>query len=61
MENDKFEMIISDNGLGLKSNSNEGKGLGARLIQLFVKQLEGTINQLPAEGTSFKIIFKKID
>jgi len=55
-----FEMIISDNGIGFNEVDTPKKGLGQKLILIFVKQLNGTIELLNQEGTAYKITFKEI-
>ena len=60
LENKYYEMIIGDDGVGLKEAMNPS-GLGSKLIKIFVKQLEGSIERLDQTGTVFKIILKKID
>jgi len=60
LENKKYEMIIGDDGVGL-SESVSFSGLGSKLIKIFVKQLDGSMEQLDQKGTVFRIIFKKID
>lgn len=59
-EKDSYELIIGDNGVGIK-HEKESTGIGAKLIQIFTKQLHGKIEQLEKKGTVFKIVFKKID
>jgi len=60
LENNNYEMIIGDDGVGL-SESVSFSGLGSKLIKIFVKQLDGSMEQLDKKGTVFKIVFKKID
>jgi len=60
LENNNYEMIIGDDGVGL-SESVSFSGLGSKLIKIFVRQLEGSMEQLDKKGTVFKIVFKKID
>jgi len=55
-----YEMIIGDNGIGLKENQ-KSTGLGTKLIQIFTKQLNATIEKLNDTGTVYKLIFEKID
>ena len=53
---DAFLLLIGDNGLGLDSN-NIKEGLGSKLVNLFVKQLGGTIRRLNQKGTYFELKF----
>jgi two-component sensor histidine kinase len=54
-----FEMLISDDGIGFDSAILK-KGLGQKLISIFVKQLNGSIELLKQKGTTYKIIFQEI-
>ena len=59
--NDELNLIVSDNGIGMPSNTAEKKkhSLGLQLIDSLVAQLGGTIKiESDSSGTSFKIIFK---
>lgn len=60
LDNIKYEMIIGDNGIGLKEEK-ESKGIGTKLIQIFTKQLNGTLEKIEQPGTVYKLIFEKID
>jgi two-component sensor histidine kinase/Tfp pilus assembly protein PilF len=60
LNNTTFEMLIGDNGVGLKSYKNTS-GLGSKLISIFTKQLNGTLEIMKVPGTTYKIIFEKID
>lgn len=60
LEKKYYEMIIGDDGVGL-TEAITPSGLGSKLIKIFVKQLEGSIERLDQPGTVFKIILKKID
>jgi len=60
LESVKYEMIIGDDGIGLKQE-NKPTGMGTKLIQIFTKQLNGTLEQLDQPGTVFKLIFERID
>jgi len=55
-----YEMIIGDDGVGLKEK-NESKGIGTKLIQIFTKQLNGSLELLEQPGSVFKLTFNKID
>ena len=59
----KYELIVSDNGLGFPENvdfRNTGS-LGLQLVNILVEQLEGTIELKKGEGTVFKMFFKEND
>jgi len=55
-----YEMILGDNGIGL-IEEEESTGIGKKLIQIFVKQLNGEMQRLGRLGTVYKIKFEKID
>jgi len=56
----KHEIKISDNGSGYVNNG-ESKGIGTRLVSIFVKQLNGTLELLEHQGTAYKITFEEIE
>ncbi len=61
--NEEFELIISDNGIGLPENLNFKdikSSLGLRLVNMLVKQLEGSIELDRTNGTKFCIKFKEL-
>ena len=60
LSNNRYEMIIGDNGIG-KSDNKKDNGLGTKLIGIFVKQMNGTIEQLAEKGVVYKLIFENID
>jgi len=60
LDNIKYEMIIGDNGVGLK-DEKKSTGIGTKLIQIFTKQLNGELEHLEQPGTLYKLIFEKID
>jgi len=60
LEENTCELIIGDNGIGLDVEG-ESIGLGNKLIQIFTKQLNGTMERLEQTGTVFKFVFQKID
>lgn len=53
-----YEMIIGDNGVGFDSEEVTA-GIGTKLIQIFIKQLEGSIERLDRAGAFFKLVFKE--
>jgi len=54
------ELIIGDDGEGY-SPEKKSEGLGTKLIQIFVKQLNGTMTKLDQSGAFYKLVFEKID
>jgi len=60
LHNKKHEIQISDNGSGYIKNGRS-KGVGTRLVSIFVKQLNGTLELLEHQGTAYKIIFEEIE
>ena len=59
---DKFELVISDNGIGLPANVNFNniKTLGILLVKSLTEQIDGKISIHRKNGTQFKIIFKEM-
>jgi len=55
-----YELMIGDDGDGY-SSEKEPDGLGTKLIHIFSKQLNGTIEKLNSAGTVYKLVFEKID
>lgn len=63
-QNEEFELIINDNGVGLPKNidfRNLESTLGLRLVKSLVNQLDGSIELDRSHGTKFKIIFKELE
>ncbi|NQY31170.1 MAG: hypothetical protein HRT69_17100 [Flavobacteriaceae bacterium] len=56
----KHEIQISDNGSGYVKNG-ESKGIGTKLVSIFVRQLNGTLELLEQQGTAYKIVFEEIE
>lgn len=52
-----FEMIIGDDGIGFHP-LDESRGLGTKLINIFSRQLNGTIKLLDKEGAFYILKFK---
>ncbi|PHS08965.1 MAG: hypothetical protein COA88_05530 [Kordia sp.] len=59
LEGVRYEMIIGDNGNGIKEG-HKSTGIGVKLIKTFTKQLNGTLEQLDMPGAVFKLTFDKI-
>ncbi|MDX2174057.1 MAG: sensor histidine kinase [Bacteroidota bacterium] len=58
-DNEKYVLIVSDNGKGLKKDFDFEKDsqLGMKLIQMLAEQLAGKMQLEKKEGVSYKIIF----
>jgi len=56
----RYEMIIGDDGSGMEKGK-KSKGIGVKLVEIFTKQLNGTLEQLDMPGAVFKLTFDKID
>lgn len=59
---DKFELRISDNGVGLPPNFDykNTESLGLQLVNNLVDQLDGEIELKQNNGTEFRIVFKEL-
>jgi two-component sensor histidine kinase/ligand-binding sensor domain-containing protein len=55
-----YELVIGDDGEGY-SLEKKAEGLGTKLIQIFTKQLNGTMTKQNQPGTFYKLVFEKID
>lgn len=60
--NEEFELIISDNGVGFPENLDfrNTKSLGLQLVNSLVDQLDGSIELDRTHGTKFIIKFKEV-
>ena len=61
--NDKYELIISDDGVGIPDELDykNTESLGLQLVNNLVNQLDGEITLERSHGTKFKIIFKELE
>ncbi|MBM4241991.1 MAG: PAS domain S-box protein, partial [Euryarchaeota archaeon] len=61
-EDSEYELIISDDGVGLPEDIDLRKTdtLGLQLINRLVEQLDGTIELDKSRGTEFKVKFKEV-
>jgi PAS domain S-box-containing protein len=61
--NDKFKIVVRDDGVGLPKGLDvtQTESLGLQLVTMLVEQLQGTLRIDNNQGTSFEIIFKKLD
>jgi PAS domain S-box-containing protein len=59
---DKYEMIIGDNGIGFPNNIDfkETESLGLQLVNNLVNQIDGEIQLNNNNGTEFKIVFPEL-
>ncbi len=59
-QEDDYTLIVKDSGSGLPSNVNpeKAKSYGMQLIQIFVKQLKGTLHYSLDNGATYTITFK---
>jgi len=61
IDDHKFEMIIGDDGIGIKENifEKEGESFGTELISALVEQLNGSIELMDSKnGTYYRILFE---
>ncbi len=60
VENDGFELIVSDNGIGIPPNINvlKTKSLGMKILHKLVQQIDGKIENDFSNGTKFTITFE---
>ena len=58
---DKVNIILQDNGIGLPENFNwkESKGFGFHLIRMLIEQIKGSLQIEQIDGTRFVIDFEK--
>jgi PAS domain S-box-containing protein len=61
--NDKFNLIISDDGMGMPENFEmaNAETLGLKMVCNLVEQLDGTMKVDLTNGTRFEIIFKELE
>ena len=61
--NGKFKMVIRDDGVGLPKELKvtQTESLGLQLVTMLVEQLQGTLSVENKKGTSFEIVFEKLD
>ena len=60
---DKYQLIISDNGIGLpeKIDFTNTESLGLRLVKSLTEQIDGEITINRSNGTEYKITFKELE
>ncbi len=61
LQDDKMELIISDNGIGIprKINTNEPESLGLQLTRSLADQLDGKLTLDTMNGTTWRLEFKR--
>jgi two-component sensor histidine kinase len=59
----KIQLVVRDDGVGLPEDLDvkQSETLGLQLVTMLVEQLQGQMNIENKNGTTFEIIFKKID
>ncbi|MEM9341225.1 MAG: tetratricopeptide repeat protein [Bacteroidota bacterium] len=56
-QDDLYELEVSDNGVGISSESDLQKSYGYRIVKSICRGLNGTISLHHLQGTSFKLSF----
>jgi two-component sensor histidine kinase len=56
-EHKRYHLTISDNGIGINSNSNSTKSFGLELVSMLVEQINGSIHIQNENGTKIIIEF----
>lgn len=61
VEEDKLQLTVSDNGLGLPNDleTKEVQSLGLTLVHILAKQLNGSVEVISKNGTTFIVTFLK--
>lgn len=61
VEDDKLQLIVSDNGVGLPADlgSRETQSLGLTLVNILSKQLNGSLEMINKNGATFILTFLK--
>ncbi len=58
--NENFELKVKDDGIGFpKDKLKNGSSFGMKLINMLVKQLDGTLSAKSDNGSCFEIVFKE--
>lgn len=59
----KFRLVVSDDGVGIPKSLDMAKtdSLGLQLVTMLIEQLQGKLAIDRNNGTSFEILFKKLD
>lgn len=61
-EDDKLELVVADNGIGLSKNFSveHGETLGLQLVRILTEQIDGILRIGRGNGTSFSIVFPPV-
>jgi len=61
-QNEKLELIIADNGIGLPKDIDieNSETLGLQLVNNLINQLDGELEIDITNGTEFKILFEEL-
>lgn len=59
-KDDQYQLMVSDDGLGITNHQINHNGLGLELVRLLVSQIKGSLEMDNSNGTSFKIKFKNV-
>ena len=61
-EDEMCSLVVEDNGVGLPASSSmdSEKSLGLYIVRLLVEQLDGTVDIVRNNGTSFRILFRNL-
>jgi len=62
-DNNDYVLTIADDGVGYekKAELSESTKFGLKLVNVLVKQLDGSIEHLEEKGTVYRIIFKELE
>ncbi|MCJ7679580.1 MAG: PAS domain S-box protein [Candidatus Aminicenantes bacterium] len=62
LENDTFELVVQDDGIGLPPDIDmeTSESLGLRIVRLLTGQLEGNLSVQREKGTTFTLCFKSL-
>ena len=59
-KDDQYQLMVSDDGLGITNQQINHNGLGLELVRLLISQIKGILEMDNSNGTSFKIKFKNV-
>ncbi len=59
-KDDQYQLMVSDDGLGITNHQINHNGLGLELVRLLISQIKGILEMDNSNGTSFKIKFKNV-
>lgn len=57
----KFKVLVGDNGIGFNGNSEENNGIGMDLIKSFLNTLNATMTRTVGNGTLYEINFESVN